>query len=423
MENTTKNLFETLAETQKQVIDNMTNATQQMAKTFFNNEMNSDFFKKWYDSQMSFFNQNNKNEQNPAHAFTNWMNAQMGLYNEYMTGMQKNMSTAFNPSQFGINNDMFTGWLNNMNQMVNTMTANMQNMEPKNMMSGMFNNTEYMMKMYEMWMPFAKMVNDKTFTPEAFKSMFNPTMFKDMMDKMMNFQPDAVKNMMNMNMFRDAFMQMAAQGKSNMDNMSANYMNQLTEGKQVFGKMFDTYNDMWNSMNQAAAPMMKMLGNTPASNQMNMMNELMNHFNHFMLKNTEVQYATYQAALEGMNEFGDHVYNKMKNGEDMSNFMQVYSDWLNTIDKHLTKLFATPEYSKMQAELNTFGMRMKQHMNAQMEKSMEHIPVVVRTEMDELYKTIYELKKRVNMLEKQLDDETVAPVEPKATTKKSTKTA
>jgi polyhydroxyalkanoate synthase subunit PhaE len=180
---------------------------------------------------------------------------------------------------------------------------------------------------------------------------------------------------------------------------------------------------MWNMMNQAAAPMMKMMGNTTASNNLNMMNDMMNELNQFMMKNTQVQYATYNVGVEAMNEFAENVYTKMKNGEDMSNFMNVYSEWLATNDKHLTQLFATAEYSKMQAELNTFGMKLKQNMNAQMEKAMQNVPVVPRSEMDELYKTVYELRKRVNMLEKQLDTEEVAVAEAKTPAKKAAKNA
>ena len=173
-------------------------------------------------------------------------------------------------------------------------------------------------------------------------------------------------------------------------------------------------------MNQATAPMMRMLGNSSYTNQANMSNELMNEFNLFIIKNTQVQYATYQAGVDAANEFAENVYTKMQNGEDMSNFMNVYSEWLNTNDKHLTTLFSTAEYSKMQAELNTFGMKLKQNMNAQMEKAMQNLPVVPRSEMDELYKTVYELRKRVNMLEKELDAETeVSMPESKPTAKKT----
>ncbi|TAE86236.1 MAG: hypothetical protein EAY81_05805 [Bacteroidetes bacterium] len=426
MENTSKNLFETFAETQKQVMENMSNATQQMAKSFMNTEMNSDFFKKWYDSQMAFFNQNNTTEGNPANLFNNWMNSQMNMGNDYVNNMQSNMKNMM--GNMGVNPDMMTSYNNWMNTMNTTMQNMMKNMngssDAKSAMTGMFNNAEMMMKMYELWMPMVKMVNDKTYTPEAFKNMFNPSLFKEMMDKALNMQPDFAKNIMDMNHIRGMFTNMMDMGKGNADQMRNMFANMNPMNAGSFNNMNEQYSKMWNMMNEAAAPMMKMMGNSAMSNNMNMANEMMNEFNLFMMKNTQVQYATYNSGIEAMNEFAENVYTKMKNGEDMSNFMNVYSEWLNTNDKHLTQLFATPEYSKMQAELNTFGMKLKQNMNAQMEKAMQNVPVVPRSEMDELYKTVYELRKRVNMLEKQLDAETEETVEVKApAAKKAAKNA
>lgn len=425
MENKAKNLFETIADAQKQVVENMTNATQNMAKSFVNNDMNSDFFKKWYDSQMAFFNQKGTTtEGNPVNMFTNWMQNQAKMGTDYMNSMQNNLKQVMGNAGFNTDfTSLYNNWLNSMNS---TMQFMMQNMnasgDAKSAMNGMFNNAGMMMKMYEMWMPFVKMINDQTFTPDAFKKMFDQSAYKDMLDQMLNLQPDFVKNMMDMTAVREQMIKMTDMNKSNLDQFRGMFQPLTTDAIAMFNSMNEQYNAMWNTMTQAAAPMMKMMGNTPLSNNMNAASEIMNEFNLFMMKNAEVQYATYKAGNEAMNEFAENVYTKMKNGDDMSNFMNVYSEWLNTNDKHLTALFATPEYSKLQAELNTFGMKLKQHMNAQMEKAMKNVPVVPRSEMDELYKTVYELRKRINMLEKQLDADTEI-AEPKETKTAAKKTA
>jgi len=56
-----------------------------------------------------------------------------------------------------------------------------------------------------------------------------------------------------------------------------------------------------------------------------------------------------------------------------------------------------------------------------MEKFMVGIPVATRSEMDELYKTIYDLKKQVRQLEKMLEidgEETTEATEEKTTRRK-----
>jgi polyhydroxyalkanoate synthesis regulator phasin len=73
-------------------------------------------------------------------------------------------------------------------------------------------------------------------------------------------------------------------------------------------------------------------------------------------------------------------------------------------------------------EVSGLQNRLRKDIDGMVEKQMKDIPVATRSEMDEVYKTIYELKKKVRQLEKMLDldgEEKIA--EPKA--EKATKTA
>jgi two-component sensor histidine kinase len=131
----------------------------------------------------------------------------------------------------------------------------------------------------------------------------------------------------------------------------------------------------------------------------------------------------YATGLKAMDELSETLYSKMRNGDDMKAFANVYQEWLSIHDKHMVALFETDEYSKLMAEVSSLQLTMKKKIEKEMEKSMSHLPVINRTEMDELYQTVYELKKRINMLEKQLDTETVVAEEPKAAAKKTAKNA
>jgi BMFP domain-containing protein YqiC len=142
------------------------------------------------------------------------------------------------------------------------------------------------------------------------------------------------------------------------------------------------------------------------------MNELSSEFNNYQMRNAEMQYQMYQTGLKAMEELAENVYAKVRNGNDLKDFTNIYAEWLNISDKHFVALFSTEEYSKMQSELNSFGMKLKMNINGQMEKAMTNVPVVTRSEMDEAYKTIYEMKKRITMLEKQLDTDTEVEAKP-----------
>jgi BMFP domain-containing protein YqiC len=426
----TKNLFETFTTAQKEAVEKMNTATENM-RNMFNENMNSDFFKKWYDSQMSFFNNKGENATtNPMEFYNTWLNNQMETAKNFMgnTPFNTNMNNMFNMDSMtaNMNNAMgqYQNWLSSMNNTYSELMKNYSNMDAKNMMSGMFNNADMHMNMFQLWMPMFKSMNDKSFDMETFKTMFNAPMFKDMMDKMFNMN-DFSKNMMNMpgmanmqsniNNFMDS-------NKTMFDNMKASMMNNMPNN--MFAQTVDMYNNMNNQMNNAFAPMMKLMGNNNTTNQINSSKELANEFVQYQLKNTEMQYMMYNTGMNAMNELAETVYNNTRNGNnDMKDFTNLYTTWLTISDKHFVTLFSTEEYSKMQSEVNSYGMKIKTQINAAMEKTFANIPVISRTEMDETYKTIYEMKKRITMLEKQLDADTMTEETAKPAAKKATKNA
>jgi BMFP domain-containing protein YqiC len=320
-------------------------------------------------------------------------------YDEYGQSMTTNLNNMTNQYQ---------SWMNSMNNTYSEMMKNYSNADAKNMMSGMFNNADMYMNMFQLWMPMFKSMNDKSFDMETFKTMFNAPMFKDMMDKMFKME-DITKNMAampGMDMFKTNMTNMMDSGKNMFDSMKANFAPMMPNGTQSFTQAMDMYNNMNNQMNNALAPMMKLMGNNSTTQQMNESKELTNEFVNYQMKTTEMQYMMYNTGITAMNELAETVYNNMRNGTETKDFANLYTTWLTISDKHFVNLFSTEEYSKMQAELNSFGMKMKTHINQQMEKSMDKMPVITRTEMDEAYKTIYEMKKRITMLEKQLDSDT-----------------
>jgi polyhydroxyalkanoate synthase subunit PhaE len=416
----TKNLFETFTTAQKQAVENMTSATENMNKMFTEN-MNSDFFKKWYDSQMSFFNNGENKASNPMEFYSTWMNNMPGMNTSSMfntDSMMANMNNTMN---------MYQNWMDSMKNTYSELMKNYSNMDTKNMMSGMFNNADMYMNMFQLWMPMFKSMNDKSFDMETFKNMFNAPLFKDMMDKMFNMT-DLNKKMMSfpgVEAFQNNMNSMMDSNKNIFDNLKANMNNFMPNNNQLFTQTLDMYNNMNFQMNNAFAPMMKLMGNNANTQQINASKELANEFVQYQLRSTEMQYMMYNTGLKAMDELAETLYNNIRSGNEVKDFTNLYTTWLTISDKHFVELFSTEEYSKMQADLNSFGMKIKSQINSQMEKSLANIPVVSRTEMDETYKTIYEMKKRITMLEKQLDAETATTEEaaPKAAAKKTAKNA
>jgi len=103
----------------------------------------------------------------------------------------------------------------------------------------------------------------------------------------------------------------------------------------------------------------------------------------------------------------ENIAAKMENGEEVKSMMAVYQEWMNISDKTFVSLFESDHYSVLMAEVSALQLKLKKDVEGQMEKMLENVPVATRSEMDELYKTIYELKKEVRQLEKMMEIEEV----------------
>lgn len=433
MEN--KNMFENFADMQKQAAESFTSVAETMQKALTNGgnvDFNSDVFKKWYDSQMAWFNQapGVHKDMHAFEFFNNWMTTQMNNaknWQEMNQNMFKGMpDMAMNKDLSGMMN-IFNAWKNTLTTSYQELLNNFNKGTSKDTFSGLFNNAEMYTKVYEFMMPVLKSLQDKTYTPELFKQTFNNEKFKELMDKMFNMQPDFIKNMMteSTSQVKNAMGNMMDSNKGvfdNMKNMMNTQMNNMLPN-DMFGAALANYNNWFTQMNNTFAPLTKLMPNNGNKQQMEAIKEISNMLNIYNLKNSQLQYMMYTNGVKAMETLAEDLYTKMRKGEDMSTFMNIYQDWLNTNDKQFVTLFETEEYSKLMSEVSSLQLTLKKQIEIQMEKSMSHLPLINRTEMDELYKTIYELKKRINILEKQIDNDIEPVVEAPKSAKKTSKHA
>ncbi len=432
METNTKNFFETIMDSQKQFVDKMTQGTENISKTFTNN-VNNDLFKKWYDNQMSFFYKNGNAEQaenhanNPMDFFTNIMKNPMttgipmfdnmnkmfqGMNNfstgmNGMNGMFNGMNGFSNPFS-GLNGSQdqvmgyYNNWMNMLTNSYNTMLANFNtNGTQKDAFSGIFNTAEMHMKMFEFWMPMLKSIQDKTFTAESFKTFFNAEKYKEMMDKMFQLNPEQFNQMKDL--FLESIKSNMGKGKEAYEAMKTQ-MNALPKfGNENFNSALEQYNTFTTNLNETMSPFVKMMSPGKDKDQMLALSELANKMVAYQVRESQYRHMIYTTGLKAMETLAESVYAKMEKGEDFKDFTTFYNEYLTVNDTVYGELFASPEYSKFQSEFTEIVMMVRKGVESQMEKMLVNIPVITRTEMDELYKTIYDLKKMVRGLEKALD--------------------
>lgn len=420
------------------------------------NKMN-DYFQNWQNQQTSAakqmwdMNQNwfkSTAEQakgfdmsNPMGQFNNWNNQMSNMMNamnnQNMMNQFQNWSKGMmNQNPFSMDamkssTDSMTNLFNQYSEMMNYNFANLQNAmkggTPQDAFRNMMNINEGFVRFSEMWSPMMSSIQNKTFNMDAFKKMVEPSMYKDLMDKVFGLMPEHTSQYMQnfSKMMQDNMKQMGGFGNYNqMKSMMGNMMPGFNQN-EMMENMLGGYNNMKNSMNSIFSPMGKMMGQNDMTKNLAEWSELSDKMVAYNIKNAELQYMIYEKGTKVMEKIAETIVNKQENGEEVGNVMALYQEWLNLSDAEFVSLFESDAYAELMAEVASLKMKLGKETDLLMEKSLSKLPVATRSEMEEMHKAIYDLKKQVRQLEKMLEMEAEVEVEeestaPKAAAKKST---
>lgn len=395
-------------------------------------DMNQNWFKATADQAKGF------DMSNPMAQFNNW-NGQMSnmmnaMNNQNMMNQFQNWSKGLmNQNPFSMdavksNTDSMTNLFNQYFEMLNynfaSMQKSMQAGTPQDAFRNMMNVNEGFVRFTEMWSPMWNSIQNKTFNMDGFKKMVEPAMYKEVMDKMFGFMPEHTSQYFQnfTKMMQEHIKPMGGFGNySQMKSMMGDMMPNFNSSDMMSG-MMNGYQSMSNSLNSIFAPMAKMI--TPNEHTKNMAewNEIADKMVIYNIKNAEMQYKIYERGTQVMDKVAEMVAHKIENGEEVSSMMALYQEWLNISDAEFVKLFESDEYAEIMAETASLQMNLRKEINLKLEKSLANVPVATRSEMEEMHKAIYDLKKQVRQLEKMLEMETEVEETPapKATAKKST---
>lgn len=464
----TNTFFDSWLETQKQLMNNWTESNKKLQESVKTGAALTDgmtIYKEWLNKQAeitkaateqaskTFQSQvaetagamkNGTTTANVSEIYTNWMNAQK----EQMTKAFENFKNFAQPltsnNQFANNSfeqfQNFTqqfwnnsqNWMNQTNQFVQPWTNQFQNWGKglndstlKDAWSNMTNSSAAFVKFYEMWSPMLKNMQNNTFNAEWMKNTFNADAFRELMDRTMaNISPVQTKELfaqfqnwveMANNYSKHAYQQMAG-------NVPENFKN-LTPFLLFGNDPTNTANNAFAVYQRAVGPVVKLFYPGKESELNDLVSGMMEKVSAYGQKLAELQQQLYVNGSKTWEKFLFDNADQLKKGADLSNIQEQFQNWINKNEESMIELFKTDAFSKIQGELLDLGLDIRQRSEKVAETLLQPLPIMLRSEADELYTTIYELRKRLSALEKQVETENTSEVKEAKSSKKKTATA
>lgn len=441
----TNNPFiDSMVDAQAHVMNNFMESAKKMQTAFTNGNIaheGQSIYKEWMEKQMSilnsmqnqgpsFFGATQADMNNPQEFFKNWYNQQMNQVKQ-MTDFNQSIYNSYanfgKPASDYMNNfntmnnawtNIYNSWMGTLNTSYDTMMKNMNGSFNKDMFANYMQGNQMYLKMQEFFQPMAEAMQKGQFNFEAFKNYFNAEHYKNAAQQLFG-------NLYTGGNLKDAYEQGMKQMQNffvNQNNLSKEYYSQIqnmaNEYPQLFSGNFDKMKDLYAQMNNVFGktfePLLKLVNPGKEKENVEATIALMDKMAEYSIKQAELQLqlqATTQKSVEAVAKQYSERYSKPEAFTQMPSAQEMYNEWVKTNEALFTELFASETFSKVKGEALNLSMDVKKHFEKQFENVFEHYPVVFKSEVEELHKTVYELKKQVKELQVKLAISNAASVE------------
>lgn len=415
MDNNT-NFFQNWIDAQTQMTKNWLEVGNKLKDDFSNGKLlnNSDMLNEWMKKSKETFEQWMTNASNLNHAnateanyyekwlewqkssFDNWNKIVQQNWNQMSAAAQQNVNPFFANNQFGNLNDSISQWNNLLTKNFQHIQQFIQNATNKEVFANLLKNNEIytnLNTMYDNWIQEMKKLSDV----KDFQAFINPEHYKQIVDKMFGF--DVLENQ------KKAFAQMQefwlknGQNPTELLNQMQNWMNNPTANP--FAEFYTT---MQKNMNESYAPFLKVLANGKEQEQYDLFMKLSEKLMAYYNKSAELQYHIYNSGYKGLQSLNNEVVEQYKTSKDFASYQEWFQNWISSNEKSFLELFNSDDYSKLQGELLNLELDIRTSYDTITEKMFENFPLILRKDLDEVYLTNYELRKKVRSLDKRIKE-------------------
>lgn len=448
----TNNAFvDALIESQSQALNNWLEATQKMQNAIANGNAMTEgpaIYKEWLEKQMALAGgtvakmtePTTTPQQQVENFFKSWFQSQMDYFKKMTDFNQSVWSSVSNfgrpandyISTFSTMNNQWTNiyneWVKAASTTFETYQSALKGAFNKNIFQEMMQSNALYNSFKELYAPIFEAFQKGEYKPELFKQFYDVETYKKLTDRifggMFNTTPDLKT------FFDNAMAQIHNYFSSN-NTLREQYMNYYKKLFENYPQLFtgdfaqikELYQKYGNIYYETFKPLLNLINNPKDKERLEEILILMDKIAQYAIKQSELSADVNLKIYQSLEKVAEKYSKKMMNADASAltqvDYKSIYNEWLKEADELLTELFGTESFSKLKGEVLNLSMDIKTYFEKQMEKYLEFFPVAKTSELEEVYKTIHDLKKQVKSLEQKL--ELLIEEEKKATKKQAVK--
>jgi len=262
------------------------------------------------------------------------------------------------------------------------------------------------LKLYEMWTLFFKTMQESGAGPDFYKNMSDPAKYKEILDRIFGFDPTSAFKITEQasKLFETLAGSSHGFTKTWMDasDKTLKSFPPMMEGHpEEFMKIFHT---LFSAFDSTAGRAFHVPAVGKDREKIKLILRSLDDLSVYLARKTEYEHLMYVTGAGAFEKVIATVADKASRGEEGKRFDEFFDLWIDVNENTFYALFQTEDFSKKQGALLDASVNVRQHFFKLMELYLYDFPIVVRSEMDDLYKTVYDLKRKMRNLEKQLGE-------------------
>ncbi len=348
------------------------------------------FYDEWLDAQKKMMK--------------NWMEAGDHLRQSF-AGATRDQESETRKSTFDFHETlmgMHQSWASATASAFEAMQKNLSQSIGRETLTNIFSSAETYMKLFEFWLPIYKSLQDKTLDPASYQRLFEPARYKEILDKVFAFVSPgnfkefydlALKHLETVMPFAQSLnRQFAGFAQSHAEMFSGALGRDSEAAVKAYENILDAYQ-------KSLGPMLKLPALGKARENIELTLSLLKRYPAYLAQYGKFQNHMYAAGQKAMEKIMAEFARRMKDQTAAQSYDEFFKLWAETNDQAYHELFNTEEFSALSAQLQSAGLEIRKDFQRVLELALADYPLVLRSEMDELYKTVHELKKRIHDLE------------------------
>ncbi len=270
-------------------------------------------------------------------------------------------------------------------------------------MSKLFGTADTYVWLYEYWAPMVKALQERALSGDAFKDVFDPSKYAELLNKIFGFRAAETLN------------EFVTQASSLVETWGAKGELLLRPWSEAMAKNVDALTGMAAGDADAS---MEILHNVYAAfdstfgkafkipavgkdrEQIELLLKTLDKYAVFLARNTEYQHTIVSTGQRAMEKVVGACAEKLTSNGEVAGFEDFFELWTSVQEKEYLALFKTEDFARLQGSVLDAALDVRSHFYKLMELFLSDYPVALRSEMDDIYKTIYTIKKSLRELKK-----------------------